>query len=97
MATTELRLLRRERELITARLAVAENGMLDWIRRHPEFEVGALADAVGLSQQAANNHCRQLWKLELLERERIVPEGGGKQFLYRATEELLRRPKEPHA
>jgi hypothetical protein len=35
--------------------------------------------------------------LELLERERIVPEGGGKQFLYRATEELLRRPKEPHA
>ena len=48
-----------------------------------EFRAGDLADELGLTPQASNNRLRQLVASGALARQRVVPEGGGKEFQYR--------------
>jgi hypothetical protein len=46
------------------------------------FSVGELAKKMELSPQAANNRLRQLTKVGALQRERINPAHGGREFRY---------------
>jgi hypothetical protein len=47
------------------------------------FSVGQLAQKMELSPQAANNRLRHLTKVGALQRERINPAHGGREFRYR--------------
>lgn len=47
------------------------------------FSVSQLAKKMDLSPQAANNRLRQLTKVGALQRERINPAHGGREFRYR--------------
>jgi hypothetical protein len=46
------------------------------------FSALQIAGELGLSQQAANNRLKELVRNGALVRRRIVPERGGKEFLY---------------
>jgi hypothetical protein len=47
------------------------------------FSVGQLVKKMDISPQAANNRLRQLTKVGALQRERINPAHGGREFRYR--------------
>lgn len=49
------------------------------------FKAVDLAEALGISAQAANNRLRLLVSSGAVARQRVVPEGGGKEFAYTAT------------
>jgi predicted transcriptional regulator len=49
------------------------------------FRAAELAEALGLSAQAVNNRLKAAQTAGAVTRERVVPEGGGKEFLYRAA------------
>lgn len=49
------------------------------------FRAAELADAVGLTPQAANNRLKVLVATGAVARSRAVPEGGGKEFTYNVT------------
>lgn len=53
--------------------------------RLQSFRAADLADALGITAQAANNRLRLLVASGAVTRERIVPEGGGKEFAYKAA------------
>ena len=46
------------------------------------FRANDLAERLGLTAQAANNRLRQLVATGAVRRERVVPDGGGKEFVY---------------
>lgn len=52
-------------------------------RRLKEFRANDLADELALTPQASNNRLRQLVASGAVARQRVVPEGGGKEFQYR--------------
>lgn len=49
------------------------------------FVASDLADALGITAQAANNRLKVLVASGAVARERIVPEGGGKEFSYKVV------------
>jgi hypothetical protein len=49
------------------------------------FSASELADKLGLTPQAVNNRLRLLVASGAVARERVVPEGGGKEFSYRVV------------
>lgn len=49
------------------------------------FRAADLAERLGITPQAANNRLRMLVASGAVARERIVPEGGGKEFGYRTA------------
>jgi hypothetical protein len=49
------------------------------------FSAAKLADRLGITPQAANNRLRMLVASGAVARERVVPEGGGKEFGYRTA------------
>lgn len=49
------------------------------------FSASDLADALGITAQAANNRLKVLVTSGAVARERIVPEGGGKEFSYKVV------------
>jgi uncharacterized protein DUF4325 len=53
------------------------------------FSAAELAEALGISAQAANNRLRLLVASGAAARERAVPEGGGKEFSYKSVVPVL--------
>lgn len=49
------------------------------------FRAGGLADALGITPQAANNRLKVLVATGAVARARAVPDGGGKEFTYEVT------------
>jgi predicted transcriptional regulator len=47
------------------------------------FSVSQLVDKMDISPQAANNRLRQLTRVGALQRERVNPAHGGREFRYR--------------
>jgi DNA-binding transcriptional ArsR family regulator len=58
------------------------NATIQAAQRLGRFRVGQLAAKLGVSPQAANNRLKALVRSGALERERVVPAGGGKEFEY---------------
>ncbi|HZN72707.1 MAG TPA: STAS-like domain-containing protein [Micromonosporaceae bacterium] len=58
---------------------------LDAALRLQSFSASQLAGQVGITPQAANNRLRVLVASGAVAKERGVPEGGGKEFSYRAV------------
>jgi hypothetical protein len=57
------------------------------------FSVLDLADNLGISQQAANNRVKLLLNSGALVRRRVVPERGGKEFVYEVPKPQNRQSK----
>lgn len=72
-----------EPEVVGDRAMLAET--LDAALALREFSAVELGDKLGLSAQAANNPVKQLVATGAVLRERVVPEGGGKEFRYRVV------------
>jgi predicted ArsR family transcriptional regulator len=49
------------------------------------FRASELAERLGITPQAANNRLKMLVASGAVARERVVPEGGGKEFEYRTA------------
>jgi hypothetical protein len=49
------------------------------------FSASDLAHALGITAQAANNRLKALVETGAVARERVVPEGGGKEFSYQVV------------
>lgn len=75
-----LKRLYEERERITAELRAVEDGTLPFIEEAGEVTPADVAEAFGISVQAANNRLARLTRVALLDRERT---SGGKAFIYR--------------
>jgi predicted ArsR family transcriptional regulator len=78
-----LKRLYEERERITAELRAVEDGTLPFIEEAGEVTPADVAEAFGISVQAANNRLVRLARVALLDRERTSVNGGGKAFIYR--------------
>jgi hypothetical protein len=72
---------------VTGRLAIL--GVRNWLPETLDaavelraFSAAALADRLSISPQAANNRLKALVATGAVVRERVVPEGGGKEFGY---------------
>lgn len=52
-------------------------------RRLKQFRANDLADELDMTPQASNNRLRQLVASGAVARQRVVPDGGGKEFQYR--------------
>lgn len=72
----------------TAELLGATDELLDETyeraRARKQFRATELADDLGISPQNANNRLKWLVEAGALLRTRTSPEGGGKEFVYRA-------------
>jgi hypothetical protein len=67
-------------------------GEIDWLPRTlavavdlHSFRASELAERLGITPQAANNRLRMLMATGAVARERVVPEGGGKEFGYKTA------------
>lgn len=49
------------------------------------FRASEIAERLGLTPQAANNRLRMLVASGAVAKQRVVPEGGGKEFSYKAS------------
>lgn len=55
---------------------------LDAALKLERFSAVDIADALGITAQAANNRLKELVSTGAVVRERVVPDGGGKEFSY---------------
>jgi predicted transcriptional regulator len=78
-----LQRLYEERERITAELRAVEDGTLPFVEEAGEVTPADVAEAFGITTQAANNRLAKLCRVSLLDRERTTVNGGGKGFVYR--------------
>jgi hypothetical protein len=72
----------------TARLLGAEPALEETMhvaQSIEEFSVADIAQALGLTPQAANNRLKGLLRSGALTRTRVKPERGGKEFRYRVA------------
>jgi predicted transcriptional regulator len=79
-----IRRLYAQMERLKAELTAVETGTLPLLEERGELVATELADALGVSVQAANNRLVALVRAGLAERVRVNPVRGGKRFVYRA-------------
>lgn len=74
--------LRAEAERARTLLGARESGLLAIVWTHDVVHAGYVADALGLTPQAANNHLMRLVRIGFLKREAEKLPAGGRSYAY---------------
>ena len=83
--TERLRSLRAARERLTVEMKAVEDGTLPWLEDRKDATPSDLADAFGLTPQAAGNRLVRLVEAGLADREPVLLAAGGRRYRYYVT------------